>query len=91
MFTFLVPVMPDSIRTRFLRLDTVSLHIPVFCWIPLHTRPLTIGVCKMCGRSGPKVIKLFSMLNSAEHEFLPTNKKKITDKFSYFLVQFGRV
>ena len=31
--------------------------------------------------TGPKVIKLFLMLNSAEHEICPANKSQITNSF----------
>ena len=35
--------------------------------------------------------KTFTMLHSAEHEILPTNKQQITDNFNCFLVQCSRV
>ena len=40
-----------------------------------HDRFLYYTICKQhWGRSGPEVIKLFSMLNSTDHEIYPADK-----------------
>ena len=36
---------------------------------------------------GPEVIKLFFMLNSAEHEICPANKSQITNKCKFYLAK----
>ena len=42
--------------------------------------------CSVLNEPGPEVIKLFFMLNSAEHEICP-NKSKITNNFKLFLAK----
>ena len=43
----------------------------------------------MVRRSGLKVIKLFFMLNSAEHEICPHNKSQITNNSKFFLAKYS--
>ena len=38
---------------------------------------------------GPKVIKLFFMLNSAEHEICQANKSQITNNCKFFLAKIA--
>ena len=38
---------------------------------------------------GPKVIKHFFVLNSAEHEDFPANKSQITDNSEFFLAKYS--
>ena len=38
------------------------------------------------GAQGPEVIKLFFVLNSAEHEICPANKSQITNNCNFFLL-----
>ena len=39
--------------------------------------------------SGPKVIKKFFMLNSAEHEICPANKSQIINNCKFFLTKYS--
>ena len=40
-------------------------------------------------RSGPEIIKLFFMLNSAEHEIFFANKSQITYNCKFFLANYS--
>ena len=45
--------------------------------------------CHLQKQPGPEVIKLFFMLNSAEHEILNARKYKNIKKFSFFQAQIS--
>ena len=47
--------------------EGITFVVKIFCSASVKTRPVEM-------RTGPEVLKLFVMLNSAEHEIYPSHK-----------------